>query len=95
MPESRDVELHISSSFEGQMPAIGEVSPVDVIEAAKQSILELLQNLDRDALRAIVWEALLMSDGPDKIDGETSSTIDVSFAEDSWKKAFLVHGEEY
>jgi hypothetical protein len=78
------------------MPPIGEESPVDV-KTAKASILEQLYNLDRDALRAIIWEALLICDGPDKIDGETSSTIDVTFVVNarSGRKAFAVASEEF
>lgn len=73
------------------MPPIGEESPVDVIETAKAEILELLYNLDRDSLRAVIWEALLMSDGPDKIDGDVNSTIDVSFTE-SWTRSGKIKG---
>lgn len=40
-------------------------------------IREMLYNLGRSELRALAWEALLMSDGPDKIGEEVNSTVHV------------------
>jgi hypothetical protein len=37
-------------------------------------LIEKLYSLDRKELRRLAWEALLISDGPDKIDGNVTNS---------------------
>jgi hypothetical protein len=64
---------------------------------SKQVIQEMLYDLTRDELRQIIWEALLISDGPGKIEGEVWSTIGVEFKEKtvSTEATFTVTSEAY
>ena len=39
-----------------------------------EALLEDLYNLDRYELRRLAYEALLMSDGPDRIEGDVTNT---------------------
>jgi hypothetical protein len=45
--------------------------------------LDLLYDLDRDELRRLAWEALLISDGPDRIVGVAEGSVQVSLVRNS------------
>lgn len=45
-----------------------------------EDFIESLYNLDRTDLRRLAWEALLISDGPDGIDGDVEGSIEVIVA---------------
>jgi hypothetical protein len=47
-----------------------------------QEMIEHLYDLDREELRRLAWEALLISDGPDHIDGAPGFTFSI----ETWDK---------
>ena len=53
-----------------------------------EGVPEDLHDLDRNELRSLAWEALLISDGPDRIEGEVSSTLQVRYDEEGGSYIF-------
>jgi len=47
--------------------SINESTAASPVELDRDEIIEQLYNLDRKDLRRVAWEALLMSDGPNKV----------------------------
>lgn len=64
-------------------------------EDAYRTIRELLYNLNRDELRSIAWDCLLISDGPDKVGGEVGNRFDVQCEEIGHGAKFVLESEEY
>lgn len=62
-----------------------------------QDMLNLLYNLSPNELRALAWEALLMSDGPDKISAdEVHNNIHVSLTDEGeGPKVFTITSENW
>lgn len=52
--------------------------------------LELLYDLSRDELRRLAWEALLISDGPAKIEGEVWGPVQARYNTGSINAFFTV-----
>lgn len=67
------------------------VEPLD-----RDEIIEQLYNLDRLDLRRVAWEALLISDGPDHIEGTIEhSKIEVSTEKSSPRfNVFIIYERE-
>ncbi len=55
-----------------------------------QDMLETLYNLEPWELRRLAWEALLISDGPDKVGGQQGGSISVAYQ--NMNEGFRVRG---
>lgn len=59
-----------------------------------EELLEQLYNLDRTDLRRVAWEALLMSDGPDKVSNEpVRNEIQVSVGTRETIGVFMIYAD--
>jgi len=72
---------------------IQEARESGYVPSSLEEMVEQLYDLSRADLRSLAWEALLISDGPDKIEGEAITTIKVHHHEDV--PAFCITSPKY